>query len=402
MSQDPRFLKISDYTYDLPTERIALFPQKNRDTSKILHYLSGEIQDHVFFELPDLLPEKSLLIFNNSRVLPARLMFQNQNGASIEVFCLGPPPGVSIEQGLQKQGLVTWRCFIGNLKKWKGEVPVIKGNGWELEAHYLGAVDGTHEVAFQWSPKEMSFSEILELVGKVPLPPYIKRNATKEDEEAYQTVFAREMGAVAAPTAGLHFTSDLLRRLKNQGHKTMEVTLHVGAGTFLPVKAETMAHHQMHEEVITIKSDWLEYLIQYEGPIIPVGTTSLRLIESLYWIGAMCDTGMFDPNARPAFSQWFPYDFDENRPFKQVFQSLLDWMTVEKLKQISVPTALIIAPGYRCRVAKGIITNFHQPQSTLLLLISSLVGEDWRRIYEHALENDYRFLSFGDGSLLIP
>jgi S-adenosylmethionine:tRNA ribosyltransferase-isomerase len=402
MYQDPRFLKISDYSYDLPNEKVAHFPKQQRDTSKLLVCKNQKIEDHVFFDLPELLPENALIIFNNTRVLPARLIFQNKHGAYIEIFCLAPAGGVSIEQGLTKKGVVTWRCFIGNLKKWRGEIPVIEGKGWKLEAHYLGAIDGVHEVAFQWSPSEKTFAEILEQAGKIPLPPYIKRDATPEDEIQYQTVFAREAGAVAAPTAGLHFTSDLLRRLKQSGHKMQEVTLHVGAGTFLPVKSEQMHEHQMHEEIIQIKLDFLEYLVAYPGPIIPVGTTAMRFLESCYWIGVLCEMNMFDPNARPAFSQWFPYDFQENRPYQIVIQFFIDWMKESNVKQISVPTALLIAPGYKMRVCAGMITNFHQPKSTLLLLIAALIGDQWKDVYQHALNHDYRFLSFGDGSLLMP
>lgn len=399
---DTRAIKTSDYSYELPDERIAIHPAEPRDASKLLAYRSGSISDHSFTEMPDVLPKNALLVFNNTRVLPARLVFNTENGARIEVFCLGPADQLPPQEALQAKGSVEWEAFVGNRKRWKADSLSLSVGEIQLTAYQPIDNNGNYRIHFEWTPTDLTFAEVLEETGKIPLPPYIRRDATDADRERYQTMFARENGAVAAPTAALHFTDRVINRIRETGNEIAEITLHVGAGTFQPVKAETLNDHKMHTEVVHIHRNFLDTLLHHSGVVIPVGTTSMRTLETIYWIGVLCGLGEFKPEAEQAFSQWFPYEFQGDVSAAEAVKNLAAWMDDRNLESISVRTALLIAPGYQVKMCNGIVTNFHQPDSTLILLIAAIVGDDWKRIYQHALENDYRFLSYGDSSILLP
>lgn len=395
----PADLRITDFTYELPDARIARHPLAVRDASKLLHYQDGRITDHSFSDLPGLLPPDALLLFNNTRVVQARLLFRKESGALIELFCLEPLwPSTEIQIAMQQVGSVAWRCLVGNNKRWKEGVLEMKHQGLQLRAEKVEGDESGQRIKLSWSPETLSFAEVLTAFGEIPLPPYLGRRPEAEDESRYQTVYARFDGAVAAPTAGLHFTDRVFVALDARGIARTELTLHVGAGTFKPVKAETMAGHDMHREEIVVRTALLERLLEQQGPIVPVGTTSLRTLESLYWMGCLLqesDTRLPEPYP---FSPYTP-DLPQ-LPTAEALQRLLQWMQARQLTESITYTSILIAPGYRFRLAKGLITNFHQPQSTLLLLVAAAVGDDWRAIYEHALGHDYRFLSYGDSSLL--
>lgn len=395
----PADLRITDFTYELPDARIARHPLAVRDASKLLHYQDGRITDHSFSDLPGLLPPDAMLLFNNTRVVQARLLFRKESGALIELFCLEPLwPSTEIQIAMQQVGSVAWRCLVGNNKRWKEGVLEMKHQGLQLRAEKVEGDESGQRIKLSWSPETLSFAEVLTAFGEIPLPPYLGRRPEAEDESRYQTVYARFDGAVAAPTAGLHFTDRVFVALDARGIARTELTLHVGAGTFKPVKAETMAGHDMHREEIVVRTALLERLLEQQGPIVPVGTTSLRTLESLYWMGCLLqesDTRLPEPD------QFSPYTPDlPQLPTAEALQRLLQWMQARQLTDSITYTSILIAPGYRFRLAQGLITNFHQPQSTLLLLVAAAVGDDWRAIYEHALGHDYRFLSYGDSSLL--
>lgn len=395
----PADLRITDFTYELPDARIARHPLAVRDASKLLHYQDGRITDHSFSDLPSLLPADALLLFNNTRVVQARLLFRKESGALIELFCLEPLwPSTEIQIAMQQAGSVEWRCLVGNNKRWKEGVLEMKHQDLQLRAEKVAGDESGQRIKLSWSPETLSFAEVLTAFGEIPLPPYLGRRAEAEDESRYQTVYARFDGAVAAPTAGLHFTDRVFAALDARGIARTELTLHVGAGTFKPVKAETMAGHDMHREEIVVRTALLERLLEQQGPIVPVGTTSLRTLESLYWMGCLLqesDTRLPEPD------QFSPYTPDlPQLPTAAALQRLLQWMQARQLTESITYTSILIAPGYRFRLAQGLVTNFHQPQSTLLLLVAAAVGDDWRDIYEHALGHDYRFLSYGDSSLL--
>ena len=399
----PQELSIQDYTYDLPAERIAAFPLEGRDRSKLLHYKGGEISDRHFFELPDLLNEGDLLVFNQTRVVQARLVFRNSSGARIEVFCLEPLSESTMEQAMLQRSSAEWLCMVGRAAKWK-EGEVLQGNdketGITLQVENLGRTEEGFKIRFSWTPAERCFAELLEVFGKIPLPPYIKREPVEGDSERYQTVYARENGSVAAPTAGLHFTDAVLEALQKKGIAIGKLTLHVGAGTFRPVKAERMADHAMHEEKVIIGIDLIRQIAACKGRVMAVGTTSLRSLESLYWT-ALRLKNEADATFSMQVTQWEPYETNFS---EESIQSLMHWladaMLNRGLTEISGSTSLLIAPGYQLKVADRLITNFHQPNSTLLLLVATIIGEDWKRVYTHALNSDYRFLSYGDSSLL--
>lgn len=399
-------IKIEDFKYDLPEDRIAKFPLEERDQSKLLIYKDGHIDSSVYRNLTAYLEAGSLLVMNNTKVVEARLLFEKTTGGIIEVFCLEPSSHQPIEKGLEATGHVRWNCMVGGISKWKGSVlsQQIKLSGRDimLQAAIVDRSNDVVEIEFTWNDDTIRFSEILSAAGHVPLPPYLRRKAAASDKLRYQTVYANKEGSVAAPTAGLHFTDALLNELKKKGITATEVTLHVGAGTFLPVKAETMAGHNMHREWISVSADFVKQLIERESKaVIAVGTTSLRTLESLYWMGVKA---LKNPNTDIAgleVAQWDPYQIDAMAiSKKEALESLLKWMEQKDLRELVCTTQLMIAPGYTIKMIDALITNFHQPSSTLLLLVSACIGDDWRKVYPYALANDYRFLSYGDGSLL--
>ncbi|MFT3933266.1 MAG: S-adenosylmethionine:tRNA ribosyltransferase-isomerase [Chitinophagaceae bacterium] len=405
----PKEISISDYTYTLSDEKIAPYPSAERGDSRLLIYKDGAITESRYNKIDTFIPAESLLVFNNTRVIEARLLFQKLSGGVIEVFCLEPGDMYAdVTTGMQQQGKVQWKCLIGGASKWKAGQVLQKNielpNGSiQLEARYISKQTDYFTIELQWQPAHFSFAEILHHAGAMPLPPYIKRVAENSDKERYQTVYAKQDGSVAAPTAGLHFTPAILQQLEQKNIHQSFVTLHVGAGTFKPVKSATMQEHEMHAEFIEVEKSTIESLLQYAGNTIAVGTTSARTIESLYWMGvkAILTPGI-NEDSLPV-TQWEVYDtlqINNAITAKQALQSLLQWMNERKISRLFSKTQIIIAPGYTFKVIRGLITNFHQPQSTLLLLIAALTGNDWRKIYNYALENDFRFLSYGDGCLL--
>lgn len=394
-------IAISDYDYHLPEERIAKFPLEKRDDSKLLVLKGNEITDRSFNEISDILPAKSLLVFNNTKVIPARLFFRRASGALIQVFLLNPTShdGI-ITKVMEEESSCKWECMIGNKKKWKGEELLasinIENKDITLRARLVNA--STNEVNFSWDGA-VSFAELVKAFGEIPLPPYLNRNTEENDKETYQTVYSKNDGAVAAPTAGLHFTDAVLEGLNQKDFKQSFLTLHVGAGTFQPVKVENAMEHHMHSEQIVVSKSFIIDIISHEDKIIPVGTTSMRSLESLYWYGVMLS---LDHNAVFKVEKLFPYNYtgpDISR--KAAFENILRSLEKEEKETLIGSTEIFIFPGYKMRVCDGIITNFHQPKSTLLLLISALVGEKWREVYAHAMSNNYRFLSYGDSSLLL-
>ena len=397
-------LRITDFNYPLPDERIAKYPLAERDASKLLIYQNGEISDTLFRNLTVHIPSDSLLLFNNTRVIHARLLFQKETGAHIEIFCLSPSQPADYVLNFAQREQCSWNCMIGNAKRWKDEPLImnihIKNTPITLTAKKIAKQDDETIVEFSWNNPDYTFSELLEIVGKLPIPPYLNRESEEKDDETYQTVYSCVDGSVAAPTAGLHFTENVMKSLTDKGIKTTNVTLHVGAGTFKPVKSETIADHDMHAEFISVPKSTIETLLNHSGKLIVVGTTSMRTVESLYYIGSKLH---FNPNlsARDlTVQQWEPYEDSKKISAKQALQSILDYLECTNQEHLISSTQLIIAPGYEFHFSDAIITNFHQPESTLLLLISAFVGDDWRRIYDYALENDFRFLSYGDSSLL--
>ncbi len=403
---EERNIRIDDFDYPLPEERIAFFPVAQRDTSKLLVYCHGELMDSHFHNLPDFLNDNDMLLFNDSKVIHARLLVHNATGAAIEIFCLEPiAPSNDPATAFAQHGPVTWKCMVGNAKRWKHPLDIIvplDGRELQVTATKGENIEGAFLVTFSWDDDRISFAEWLEHYGKMPLPPYIKRAANEEDEQRYQTVYAKYDGSVAAPTAGLHFTPQVLETLRNKGVDTTYITLHVGAGTFKPVSSDTIGDHYMHEEKIVIPEAVVDKLIASRAKRhIAVGTTVTRTLESLFIIGAKLKLGRPDPLT---VSQWEIYD-DEALRDVSVEDSLLairDYMQAQQTDLLRAATSLIILPTFRLKMVQGIITNFHQPKSTLLLLISAFVGNEWRRIYRHALDNGYRFLSYGDSNLYLP
>ena len=397
---DPRSIRIADFTYELPADRIARYPLARRDNSKLLLYRAGNITDLHFTDLPELIPPGALLAFNDTKVVAARLLFRKASGGTIEIFCLEPGEALSeISTAMSSRGSVTWQCLVGGASKWKpGQVLQLQNHGITLSASYLGKGAGSFLIRFEWQPADLSFAEMLHQLGSVPLPPYLHRSAEAADEKNYQTVFAREEGSVAAPTAGLHFTPELMDALKKKNVETAFLTLHVGAGTFKPVKTETIGEHEMHSEWINLDISTLEKIRDYlPRGIVAVGTTSLRTLESLYWIS--CDIGA---GREPGpVDQWRPYNYSDSEiSSAEALDAIISWMKKRGENRLVTRTGIIIVPGYRFRIVNALVTNFHQPQSTLLLLVAAFIGADWKKLYDHALRSDYRFLSYGDGSLL--
>lgn len=395
---------INEYDYNLPKEKIAQYPLKERDRSKLLILRNDSISQDVFSNIHTYIPKNSLLVFNNSRVIKARLLFEKESGAMIEILCLEPldPPGY--DQSLGSNGEVTWKCLVGNLKKWKkGLIKLAyrhKGSEGDLFAEKLVAEGDAWRIRFSWSG-EISFGEVIEAAGHVPLPPYITRGDEPADSGTYQTVYSRVKGSVAAPTAGLHFTGETFKNLSNSGINTTEITLHVGAGTFQPVKSRNISGHDMHCEHFFITPANLESIIENAGRIIPVGTTSVRTLESLYWLGRKLLNKNTATESDLHVGQWEAYENHEFIDEITALSSILRYMKANKLVFLHASTSIIIIPGYEFRLTSGMVTNFHQPRSTLLLLISAFTGEKWKEVYEFALKNDFRFLSYGDSSLLL-
>lgn len=404
--EETKHIKISDYNYPLPDERIAKFPLPVRDQSKLLVYRHGEVSETRFTSLPDYLEAGELMIFNNTKVIQARLHFRKETGALIEIFCLEPIQPNDYVLNFQQTSHSAWLCMIGNLKKWKeGSLHKemnVKGHTITLTAT-RGECRGTsHWVDFTWDNPEITFADILEVFGELPIPPYLNRETQESDKETYQTVYSKIKGSVAAPTAGLHFTERVLQALRDKGVDLEEVTLHVGAGTFKPVKSEEIEGHEMHTEYISVNRQTIEKLIAHGGKAIAVGTTSVRTLESLYYIGVTIashpDAGQEELHVR----QWQPYETHPTMTTVESLQQILDYMKRHELEALHTSTQIIIAPGYTYHIVQKMVTNFHQPQSTLLLLVSAFVKGNWRTIYDYALAHDFRFLSYGDSSLLIP
>ena len=401
--QTIRDLSIEAYDYPLPENRIAKYPLAERDASKLLVLKGNHIEETQFRHIGDYLPEKALLVFNETKVIRARLRFQKDTGAPIEIFCLEPDDDYQI--AFSSPAPVRWKCLVGNSKRWREgtlhQTLSIEGKDVVLNAQRLQKNDQYSEIEFSWSPSHIPFATVLEAAGEIPLPPYLHRDAEPEDRDRYQTVFARYDGSVAAPTAGLHFTKPLLELLKEKGFDLDEVTLHVGAGTFRPVATATIGEHTMHSETIVVKRSLIQHLIDATGKnIIPVGTTSTRTLESLYWIGMMLyEQGMDLRDLH--VEQWYPYQTHQPLATADALQTIINYLDRHQLTQLEASTSLMIAPSYSMKVITGLITNFHQPKSTLLLLVSALIGERWKDVYQYALDHDFRFLSYGDSCLFL-
>jgi S-adenosylmethionine:tRNA ribosyltransferase-isomerase len=409
---DPRNISIADYTYSLPAELIAHYPLAERDASKLLIYQKGAISEDIYRHMADHVPEGSLLVFNNTKVVEARILFRKPTGGQIELFCLEPAAEYGgMAAAMMQKGKVHWKCLIGGASKWKpGQVlhksiapaspTSVTSPALTLEARYLHKEDDAFLIEFSWSPAELGFAELLHQAGLIPLPPYIRRPPESSDAERYQTIYAQYDGSVAAPTAGLHFTGTVFKTLAAKNIRQSFVTLHVGAGTFLPVKSPTLSGHTMHVEWIEVSQETIfNLLASLDQPIIPVGTTSARTIESLYWLGLKAGQ---NPSISPAdltIHQWDAYELPTASP-QTALTALLNWMQRQGIAQLITRTQLLITPGYDWKIANALITNFHQPESTLLLLVASLIGKDWRKVYEYALTHEFRFLSYGDGCLL--
>lgn len=398
-------ISINDFLYDLPDEKIAKYPLAKRDNSKLLIYQNGVIKESIYDNIATEIPAESLLVFNNTKVVEARLLFEKETGGKIEIFCLEPADNYpDITTAMLQRQKVLWKCLVGGAKKWKEEVLIllIKNDtvDFKLEAKKIEKHHDYFLIEFNWTAEQLSFAEILHVAGQIPLPPYLNRAVEEQDKETYQTIYAQHDGSVAAPTAGLHFTEGVFKSLKEKKIEKDFVTLHVGAGTFKPVKADVMDDHEMHYEFIDVSTELIQHLIQKinDGKkVIAVGTTSLRTIESLYWIGMKANSQKSLVNS---LEQWECYDLSQTLSATQSLQAILNYLQSIKQSRFLAKTQIIIAPGYQFKIADGLITNFHQPKSTLLLLVAALVGKDWKKIYDFALQNEFRFLSYGDGSLL--
>lgn len=419
---ETKHIHISDYNYDLPDSRIAKFPVSPRDTSKLLVYRHGEISDDIFYNLPKYLPEKSLMVFNNTKVIQARMHFRKETGALIEVFLMEPAAPTDYELMFQTRGECSWLCMVGNLKKWKEGSLVrtfdVAGTTINFKAtmrrDIIDAKSGgtNYWVDFAWDNPQVSFAEILDAVGELPIPPYLNRETQDSDKTTYQTVYSKIKGSVAAPTAGLHFTDKVLAAIDAAGVRREELTLHVGAGTFKPVKSEEIDGHTMHTEYVCVRRDTLQTLLDYDCCAIAVGTTSVRTLESLYYMGVKLEANPDAAEEDLHVCQWEPYEkadgtqvggnlVDGITPQKAI-SNIIAWLDKNNLKTLHSSTQIIIAPGYEYKIVKVLVTNFHQPQSTLLLLVSAFLKGDWRNVYDYALSHDFRFLSYGDSSILIP
>lgn len=396
-------IKISDFTYNLPDDRIAKYPLKERDNSKLLIHKNGLITENSFKNSSNFLPENAQLVFNNTKVIHARLFFRKETGAKIEIFCLEPVEPADYQIAFQEKERVIWKCMVGNSKKWKAGVlnreVEIKGKKINLRAEKKEQIENTFHIEFTWD-KPVTFAEIIEQTGTLPIPPYLNRETEQADEETYQTVYAKIDGSVAAPTAGLHFTDAIIKQLSEKNISTKEITLHVGAGTFQPVKSETISGHTMHHETVIIPKNIIKGFIENPNNIIAVGTTSVRSIESLYWIGLQLENRNLSLSKAEVL-QWEPYENDAKISTKKALQNIVEYLNKNKKSEFQFSTQIIILPGYNFKIISGMFTNFHQPQSTLLLLISAFLGDDWKKVYDFALSNNFRFLSYGDSNLYL-
>ena len=419
---ETKHIHISDYNYDLPDSRIAKFPVSPRDTSKLLIYRHGEISDDIFYNLPKYLPQKSLMVFNNTKVIQARIHFRKETGALIEVFLMEPAAPTDYELMFQTRGECSWLCMVGNLKKWKEGSLVrtfdVAGSTINFKATMRRDIIDTksggtnYRVDFAWDNPQVSFAEILDAVGELPIPPYLNRETQDSDKTTYQTVYSKIKGSVAAPTAGLHFTDKVLAAIDAAGVRREELTLHVGAGTFKPVKSEEIDGHTMHTEYVCVRRDTLQTLLDYDCCAIAVGTTSVRTLESLYYMGVKLEANPDAAEEDLHVCQWEPYEKADGTPVdgnlidgitpQKAISNIIAWLDKNNLKTLHSSTQIIIAPGYEYKIVKVLVTNFHQPQSTLLLLVSAFLKGDWRNVYDYALSHDFRFLSYGDSSILIP
>jgi S-adenosylmethionine:tRNA ribosyltransferase-isomerase len=408
----PKQLSIKDFDYDLPDEKIAKYPLQKRDESKLLIYKNDEINEDVYLNLDKHLPGNSLIIFNNTKVVEARLLFTKSSGTTIEIFCLEPADEYAdITKAMLATERVLWKCLVGNAKKWKGEILEknisLNQKEIQLSAKKISRQDENFIVEFSWDDDTISFAEVLHLAGVIPLPPYLHRNAEAEDAIRYQTIYAKSEGSVAAPTAGLHFTNDLLQKLSAKNIERNFVTLHVGAGTFKPVKTETIDAHEMHAEFFEVNIELIDAIInKADKTIIAVGTTTLRTLESLYWMGVKIGQQLIVNSQQQltiediTIQQWDAYELNAgNISTEQALHALSNWMKENHLTKLMAKTQIIISPPYKLKVADALITNFHQPKSTLLLLVASIIGDDWKKVYDYALQNNFRFLSYGDGCL---
>jgi len=396
-------IRIADYDYLLSNEQIAKYPLEERDQSKLLIYKDGELSQTSFAKLPEIIDAEHLLVFNNTKVIPARLKFQKLTGALIEIFCLEPVEPAEYQVAFQSRQC-TWKCIVGNLKKWKDNTLYktmdVNGKQFTLTATKIADNRTYQHIRFSWDDDMLTFSDVIELAGVTPIPPYLNRESEAIDHDRYQTVYSSIKGSVAAPTAGLHFTDPLLKRLKEKGVSLAELTLHVGAGTFKPVQTDTITEHEMHTEFFSIMADTLRNLINKHGSIISVGTTSLRTLESLYWLGIKMDKGLLSKGTVLHLYQWDAYELETSLSYPEAIQVLLKYMESCGMEELYAYTQILIAPGYQIRSIKALITNFHQPKSTLLLLVSAITGDSWKKIYEYAMEHNFRFLSYGDSSIL--
>lgn len=396
------YIRIEDFTYELPDDRIAKYPLKYRDSSQLLSYKDGNIDKRSFSGISELIPDDSLMIFNDTKVVPARLHFQRPTGAHIEIFCLEPVQPEEYVSMFAVTGSCRWKCIVGNIKRWKNDTLTLYNpmadrriEEMGLKADLIERVGETSVIEFSWDI-DAPFSQVLEVCGTVPIPPYLNRNTEDVDLERYQTLYARYRGSVAAPTAGLHFTENVLDSIREKGVVTDTVCLHVGAGTFLPVKSSLVAEHTMHREPFVVTLELLERLVERKGKVVAVGTTSVRTLESLYYAGVSC----IEKGRPEDVGQWDPYSREYDYPTDEALKAIIGYLKDNGLKELKIGTRIIIVPGFRFRLVDILVTNFHQPQSTLLLLISAFVDGDWRRIYDFALANDFRFLSYGDSSIL--
>jgi S-adenosylmethionine:tRNA ribosyltransferase-isomerase len=398
-------INIEDYDYDLPEERIAQYPVEERDMSNLLVYRQGDIEKDIFRNLDQYIPSGSLLVFNNTRVIRARLLFRKDSGAAIEILCLEPLSPVDYQMSLGSVEPVQWKCIIGNLKKWKnGKLTLsyfINNKQYSLTAEKICQEREAWRIRFSWDSPFTGFGEVIEAAGHIPLPPYLNREDDEEDNIRYQTVYSSVKGSVAAPTAGLHFNERVLEKLRKNNVRLAELTLHVGAGTFQPVKTKNINDHEMHCEHFYITADTIQLLIDNFGKIIPVGTTSVRTLESLYWLGVKVSGTKTKYTGSLSLDQWDAYTIESSISAEESLKYLLKLMKSENISILEASTSIIIIPGYKFRIINGMITNFHQPKSTLLLLISAWIGEKWKEVYKFAMENNFRFLSYGDSSVLL-
>ncbi|MBI3518794.1 MAG: S-adenosylmethionine:tRNA ribosyltransferase-isomerase [Bacteroidetes bacterium] len=399
---EQQLISIKDFYYDLPVDRIAQYPLAERDQSKLLVYKGGVISQSQYTSIADFLPADSLLFFNNTKVIPARLFFKTDTGKDIEIFCLEPISDNSdVYANMMEQGSSTWKCLVGGAAKWKQQFVFLHHPVIQIKAEIKERLQGTFILTFTWEPSDKTFAEVLQIAGAIPIPPYLKRATEELDLERYQTIYANKEGSVAAPTAGLHFTDAVFETLRTRNIVPTYVTLHVGAGTFKPVKSETMGEHDMHAEYIDVPLSTVEYLYSnLHKPITAVGTTSLRTLESLFWMGEKISREPFLKPQELSITQWQPYESVTVISLEEALLSIITYLKRHQLNTLYAKTSLLIAPGYQFKVVNQLITNFHQPESTLILLVAAFIGKDWRTVYQYALDHDFRFLSYGDGSLL--